>query len=131
MSFFSEFKQFAMRGNVMDLAVAVVIGAAFGKIVSSLVDGIIMPLIGLLLGGIDISSKAFKIGAAVIKWGAFLQTIIDFTIIAFSIFVAIKFINLLQIKREEEPAKLTKEEAILIEIRDLLRTKTSDKNGGA
>lgn len=99
MSFLSEFKQFAMRGNVVDLAVAVIIGAAFGKIVSSLVDGIVMPLIGLLLGGINITAKSFKIGAAVVKWGAFLQTIIDFTIIAFAIFVAVKFINLLQEKK--------------------------------
>ncbi|MCC5016102.1 MULTISPECIES: large-conductance mechanosensitive channel protein MscL [unclassified Legionella] len=127
MSFLSEFKQFAMRGNVMDLAVAVVIGAAFGKIVSSLVDGIIMPVIGLLMGGINITDKTFKIGAAVIKWGAFLQTIIDFTIIAFAIFVAIKFINILQKKQEETEEKIGKEEAILIEIRDLLREKTSKK----
>ncbi len=84
MSFFTEFKQFAMRGNVMDLAVAVVIGAAFGKIVSSLVDGIIMPVIGLLLGGINIADKTFQLGNAVVKWGVFLQTIIDFTIIAFA-----------------------------------------------
>ncbi|STX37897.1 large-conductance mechanosensitive channel protein MscL [Legionella feeleii] len=127
MSFLSEFKQFAMRGNVMDLAVAVVIGAAFGKIVSSLVDGIIMPIIGLLMGGINITDKTFKIGAVVVKWGAFLQTIIDFTIIAFAIFVAIKFINLLQKKQEETEEKIGKEEAILIEIRDLLREKTSKK----
>ncbi|HHF7348776.1 TPA: large-conductance mechanosensitive channel protein MscL [Legionella feeleii] len=127
MSFLSEFKQFAMRGNVMDLAVAVVIGAAFGKIVSSLVDGIIMPIIGLLMGGINITDKTFKIGAAVVKWGAFLQTIIDFTIIAFAIFVAIKFINILQKKQEETEEKIGKEEAILIEIRDLLREKTSKK----
>ncbi|STX43271.1 large conductance mechanosensitive channel, MscL family [Legionella donaldsonii] len=127
MGFLSEFKQFAMRGNVMDLAVAVVIGAAFGKIVSSLVDGIIMPVIGLLMGGINITDKTFKIGAAVIKWGAFLQTIIDFTIIACAIFVAIKFINILQKKQEETEEKIGKEEAILIEIRDLLREKTSKK----
>ncbi|KTD37666.1 large conductance mechanosensitive channel [Legionella nautarum] len=127
MSFWSEFKQFAMRGNVMDLAVAVVIGAAFGKIVSSLVDGIIMPLIGLLLGGINISDKSFKIGAAVVKWGSFLQTIIDFTIIAFSIFLVIKFINILQQKREKEP-ELTKEETLLTEIRDLLKAKTNENN---
>lgn len=125
MSFLSEFKQFAMRGNVMDLAVAVVIGAAFGKIVSSLVDGIIMPIIGLLMGGVNITDKAFKIGDAVVKWGAFLQTIIDFTIIAFAIFVAVKFINILQKKQEETTEKMGKEEAILIEIRDLLREKTS------
>lgn len=128
MSFFNEFKQFAMRGNVMDLAVAVVIGAAFGKIVSSLVDGIVMPLIGLLMGGIDISDKSLKIGASVLKWGAFLQTIIDFTIIAFAIFIAIKFINMLQSKREEAPETLTKEETILIEIRDLLRAGMKNKD---
>ncbi|CEK11292.1 large-conductance mechanosensitive channel protein MscL [Legionella hackeliae] len=127
MSFLSEFKQFAMRGNVMDLAVAVVIGAAFGKIVSSLVDGIVMPLIGLLMGGVDITDKAIKIGAAVVKWGAFLQAIIDFTIISFAIFIAIKFINMLQSKREEAAEKLTKEEMILIEIRDLLRARVDDK----
>ncbi|MCW8451316.1 large-conductance mechanosensitive channel protein MscL [Legionella quinlivanii] len=121
MSFLSEFKQFAMRGNVVDLAVAVIIGAAFGKIVSSLVDGIVMPLIGLLLGGINITAKSFKIGAAVVKWGAFLQTIIDFTIIAFAIFVAVKFINLLQEKKEAEPEKISNEEKLLVEIRDLLQ----------
>lgn len=125
MSFLSEFKQFAMRGNVVDLAVAVVIGASFGKIVSSLVDGIIMPTIGLLLGGVNITSKVLKIGDATVKWGAFLQSIIDFIIIAFAIFVAIKFINLLQQKKEEkeEKEKLTKDQEILIEIRDLLRNK--------
>ncbi|OCH98645.1 mechanosensitive ion channel protein MscL [Legionella jamestowniensis] len=128
MSFLKEFKQFAMRGNVMDLAVAVVIGAAFGKIVSSLVDGIIMPLLGLLMGGIDISDKSFKIGAVGLKWGEFLQTIIDFTIIAFSIFIVLKFINMLQSKREEAPETLTKEEAILIEIRDLLRAGVKNKD---
>ncbi|ARG97998.1 large conductance mechanosensitive channel protein MscL [Legionella micdadei] len=128
MSFWSEFKQFAMRGNVVDLAVAVVVGGAFGKIVSSLVDGIIMPLIGLLLGGINISAKAFKIGDAVVKWGLFLQTVIDFAIIAFSIFVVIKFINVLQHKREEKSEKLTKEESLLTEIRDLLKAKTNEEN---
>ncbi|CDZ78548.1 Large-conductance mechanosensitive channel [Legionella massiliensis] len=125
MSFFSEFKQFAMRGNVMDLAVAVVIGAAFGKIVSSLVEGIVMPLIGLLLGGINIADKSLKIGDAVVKWGSFLQSIIDFTIIAFAIFLVIKFINLVQRKKENEPEKLTKEESLLVEIRDLLKAKSN------
>lgn len=124
MGFLSEFKQFAMRGNVVDLAVAVVIGASFGKIVSSLVDGIIMPAIGLLLGGINITSKVLKIGDATVKWGAFLQSIIDFIIIAFAIFVAIKFINLLQEKKEEKE-KLTKDQQILSEIRDLLRKQSS------
>lgn len=127
MSIWIEFKQFAMRGNAMDLAVAVVIGVAFGKIVSSLVDGIIMPLIGVLLGGINIADKSFKIGAAIVKWGSFLQTIIDFILIAFSIFLIIKCINMLQQKREKEP-ELTKEETLLTEIRDLLKAKTSGKN---
>lgn len=121
MSFFKEFKQFVMRGNVIDLAVAVIIGAAFGKIVSSLVDGIIMPLIGLLLGGINITDKSIIIGQAVIKWGLFLQTIIDFTIIAFSIFLAIKFISMIQKKQDAAPEKISREEALLTEIRDLLK----------
>lgn len=125
MSFFSEFKQFAMRGNVIDLAVAVVIGAAFGKIISSLVDGIIMPLIGLLLGGVDITDKTFTLGQAIVKWGLFLQSVIDFTIIAFSIFAAIKLINILQRKEKKEEAKLSNQEILLMEIRDLLRDKKS------
>lgn len=123
MSFIKEFKEFAMRGNVVDFAVAVVIGAAFGKIISSLVDGIIMPLIGLLLGGINIKGEAFTLGAAVVKWGAFLQTIIDFTLIAFSIFVVIKCINLLKKKEEAQEPPLSAVEVLLIEIRDLLKDK--------
>ena len=125
MRFLQEFKQFAMRGNVLDLAVAVVIGASFGKIITSLVDGIIMPLIGLLLGGINIANKSIKFGDAVIKWGSFLQSIIDFTLIAFAIFVAIKCINLLKIKEKEQvPAPVVSpEEALLMEIRDLLKEK--------
>lgn len=123
MSFFKEFKQFAMRGNVVDLAVAVVIGAAFGKIITSLVDGIIMPLIGLLLGGINIADKSFTLGQAVVKWGLFLQTVIDFTIIAFSIFLAIKLITMMKRKSNEEPPKPSNEELLLREIRDLLKNK--------
>lgn len=129
MSFLKEFKQFAMRGNVVDLAVAVVIGAAFGKIVSSLVDGIVMPLVGLLLGGVNIANKSFTLGDAVVKWGSFLQSIIDFTIIALAIFVAIKFVNLLKSKEEEETPKLSHEEILLTEIRDLLKDKTKSVNG--
>lgn len=121
MSFLQEFKAFAMRGNVIDLAVAVVIGAAFGKIVSSLVDGIIMPLIGLLLGGIDIADKSFTVGNAVVKWGLFLQTVIDFTLIAFAIFVVIKLLSKLQKKQEALPPEPTTQEKLLIEIRDLLK----------
>lgn len=123
MSFIKEFKEFAMRGNVVDLAVAVVIGAAFGKIIGSLVDGIIMPLIGLLLGGVNIKSEAFTLGDAVVKWGAFLQSIIDFTLIAFSIFIVIKCINLLKKKEVAQEAPLTSVEVLLMEIRDLLKDK--------
>jgi len=122
MRFLTEFKEFAMRGNVLDLAVAVVIGAAFGKIVASLVDGIIMPLIGLLLGGINIASKNITVGQAVIKWGAFLQSVIDFTLIAFSIFVVIKLLTQLKM-RQEEQAVTSPEVVVLEQIRDLLEKK--------
>jgi large conductance mechanosensitive channel len=123
MSFVKEFKAFAMRGNVVDLAVAVVIGAAFGKIVAALVDGIIMPLMGLLLGGVNIAGKAFTIGDATIKWGMFLQTIIDFTIIAFAIFIIVRLINKLQKKQEAAAVPPTTQEILLMEIRDLLKEK--------
>jgi large conductance mechanosensitive channel len=88
-----EFKEFAMRGSVLDLAIGVIIGGAFGKIIGSLVNDILMPLIGLLMGGINLSDKAFTIGEAVIGWGAFLQSIIDFTIIALVVFLIIKAAN--------------------------------------
>jgi large conductance mechanosensitive channel len=127
MSLLKEFKAFAMRGNVVDLAVAVVIGAAFGKIVASLVDGIIMPVIGLLLGGVNIASKSFTLGQATIKWGLFLQAIIDFTIIAFAIFIVVKLINTLQKKQEAAPAPPTTQEKLLMEIRDLLKEKKAPK----
>jgi len=120
MSFLKEFKEFAIKGNVIDLAVAVIIGGAFGKIVSSLVSGIIMPLIGLLLGGVNVTDKSVKVGEAVIKWGEFMQTVIDFTIISFSIFVAIKLLSLLK-KEEAKEIAPTREELLLMEIRDLLR----------
>ena len=124
--FLEEFKKFALRGNVVDLAVAVVIGAAFGKIVSSLVDNIITPLIGLLLGGVNFSSLSFKVEEEVISYGVFIQSIIDFIIIAFAIFVAIKIMNSLKEQEEkekekEEPKKLSKQERLLTEIRDLLK----------
>jgi large conductance mechanosensitive channel len=127
MSFLKEFKQFAVRGNVMDLAVAVVIGAAFGKIVSAFVDGIIMPVIGLLLGGINLAAKTFVLGHAVIKWGLFLQAIVDFALIAFSIFLIIKLINLLY-KKEEAHPKPSNEEILLREIRDILQKNSNNKN---
>jgi large conductance mechanosensitive channel len=119
----SEFKKFAMKGNVIDLAVGVVIGAAFGKIVSSLVADIIMPLVGLLLGGINFSSLSFPVGDDVIKYGLFIQSVVDFFIIAFSIFMVIRFLN--RFKKKEEEAEVVpevdKKEELLSEIRDLLR----------
>jgi large conductance mechanosensitive channel len=126
MSILNEFKAFAMRGNVIDLAVAVVIGAAFGKIIASLVDGIIMPIIGLLLGGINISSYVITFHQASFQWGLFLQSVIDFTIIAFAIFLAIKAINMFKKKEQEAAPKLSGEEKLLIEIRDLLKNKSSE-----
>ncbi|KWX74634.1 mechanosensitive ion channel protein MscL [Paenibacillus riograndensis] len=122
-----EFKKFALKGNVLDLAVAVVIGAAFGKIVSSLVTDIIMPLVGILTGGIDLKGLSFGYGEAEVKYGVFLQSVVDFFIIAFSIFMVVKLVN--RFKRKE-PVKVevvetpapAPEVALLTEIRDLLRT---------
>ncbi|MCG7335239.1 large conductance mechanosensitive channel protein MscL [Sporosarcina sp. ACRSM] len=119
-----EFKKFALKGNVVDLAVAVVIGAAFGKIVSSLVDNIIMPLVGLLLGGYDFSKLSIKVMDAEIMYGVFIQNVVDFLIIAFTIFMAIRLLT--KFKKKEEaveeavPEVDTKEE-LLKEIRDLLK----------
>ncbi|MFZ1386271.1 MAG: large-conductance mechanosensitive channel protein MscL [Thiolinea sp.] len=125
MSFLSEFKEFAMRGNVVDLAVGVVIGAAFGKIVSSLVSDIIMPPIGWILGGVNFSDLSIALddaGKVVIKYGAFIQTMIDFLIISMAIFLLVKAINKVQKPKEAPPAGPTQEE-ILIQIRDILKTK--------
>lgn len=97
-----EFKEFVMRGNVLDLAVAVIIGGAFGKIISSLVNDILMPIIGLVLGGVNFSELAFSFGEAVVKWGAFVQAIVDFIIIAFVIFMIVKSAN--AAKKKEAPA---------------------------
>jgi large conductance mechanosensitive channel len=102
-----EFREFALRGNVMDLAVAVIIGGAFGKIITSLVDNILTPFIGLALGGIDFSGLAFTLGDAAIKWGAFMQSIVDFLIIAFVIFLLVRAMN--RLKREEPTTPTTKE----------------------
>ncbi|MBA4493032.1 large conductance mechanosensitive channel protein MscL [Paenactinomyces guangxiensis] len=119
----NEFKQFALKGNVVDLAVGVIIGAAFGKVVTSLVNDMIMPLIGLLLGGIDFSGLHVKVGSAVVKYGNFIQTIADFLIVSFSIFLFIKLFNRLRKKDEpeEEAPEPTREEVLLEEIRDLLK----------
>ena len=97
-----EFKEFVMRGNVLDLAVAVIIGGAFGKIISSLVNDILMPLIGLLLGGVNFAGLSFTVGEAVVTWGNFVQAIVDFLIVAFVIFLIIKSAN--TFKKEEAPA---------------------------
>jgi len=97
-----EFKEFIMRGNVLDLAVAVIIGGAFGKIVGSLVNDILMPLIGLVMGGVNFAELSFTVGEAVVKWGAFVQAIIDFIVIAFVIFMIIRAAN--KTKKKEAPA---------------------------
>ena len=124
----SAFKKFISRGNVIDMAVGVIIGGAFGKIVTSLVNDIIMPLIGLALGKIDFASLMFKIGEAEIKYGAFIQTVVDFLIVAFCIFVVIQIFEKFKKKEaekpEEPPAIVKSDEAILLEeIRDLLKSK--------
>lgn len=129
-NFVAEFKAFAVRGNVIDLAVAVVIGTAFGKIVSSLVENIVTPLIGILLGGIDFTAWAFVMGegeeAVKLSYGVFLQSIFDFTIIALAIFLAVKVLSKLQKKEEEKPKgpTPTPEDVVLLrEIRDSLRNR--------
>ncbi len=124
--FFSEFKAFIKRGNVMDLAVAVVIGGAFGKIVTSLVNDIIMPLVGIIIGGHDFTSLSITIGTASINYGTFIQNIIDFLIVAFCIFVVMKLVNKFLIKEKKEEAKKeepSEEVKLLTEIRDLLKKK--------
>ena len=125
MSMISEFKQFAVKGNVIDLAVGVIIGGAFGKIVSSLVEDVVMPLVGTLLGGLNFTGLAVKVGEATIKYGKFLQTMVDFLIIAWAIFIAVKVINKLKQAEEAappaEPAAPPRQEVLLEEIRDLLK----------
>jgi large conductance mechanosensitive channel len=144
MKILKEFREFAMRGNVIDLAVGIIIGAAFGKIISSLVNDVIMPPIGLLVGGIDFKEIVINMKDAItdpatgkvvkeavsIKIGNFIQSIVDFVIVAFAIFMMIKGVNKLGKKKEEEPAAAeppppTKDQELLAEIRDLLK-KTSD-----
>ncbi len=134
MSIVKEFRDFAMRGNVMDLAVGVIIGAAFGKIVSSLVADIIMPPLGLLIGGIDFKQFAVTlrpaegdVPAVIMHYGVFIQNIFDFIIVAFAIFMAIKLMNKVYKKADEPKAAPvpTKEELLLTEIRDLLKQQSS------
>lgn len=128
MSMLQEFKSFAMKGNVVDLAVGIVIGAAFGKIVSSLVGDIIMPVVGSIVGGIDFSGLAVNIGDASVKYGKFIQSTVDFVIIAAAIFLVVKAIN--RMKREEAkpaapaaPPAPPREQVLLEEIRDLLKAR--------
>ena len=132
-NFVKEFKEFISKGNVIDLAVGVIIGSAFGKIVSSLVDNILMPFIGVIIGGKSFYSLNIRFHGAVIQYGAFIQDVVDFVIIAFCVFMIVKTINTLnrkvnakKIREEEEKkaaeaAKPTKEEELLTEIRDLLK----------
>ncbi len=133
MSMMSEFKGFAMKGNAVDMAVGIVIGAAFGKIVSSFVSDVIMPPIGLLLGGVDFSKLAYTlkeasgdVAAVAISYGKFTQTVLDFVIIAFAIFMVVKAMNS-QKKKEAEvvppPPEPSKEEVLLSEIRDVLKSR--------
>lgn len=143
MAILKEFKEFAMRGNVIDMAVGVVIGAAFGKIVSSLVDDIIMPLVGVATGGMNFTDFKLVVQKAVmngqeivtpevsLNWGTWVQTIVDFLIVAFCIFIMVKFINQIRRKKTEEPASAaapTHEEELLTEIRDLLKAQNSPEN---
>ncbi len=138
MGMMQEFKDFAVKGNAIDMAVGIIVGAAFGKIVSSIVSDVVMPVIGKLMGGIDFSglflnlgdgefatlSAAKEAGAATLNYGNFIQTSIDFVIVAFAIFMMVKGINSLKKKEEEtpeEPPKPSAEEALLVEIRDLLK----------
>ncbi|SHL82515.1 large conductance mechanosensitive channel [Chitinophaga jiangningensis] len=142
MSFIKEFKEFALKGNVMDLAVGVIIGGAFGKIVTSLVDNLLMPIVSIFLNGVNFKDKftvlsfnnttdfktleeAKAAGVNVLAWGAFLQSVLDFVIIAFCIFLLVKFMNRLTRKKEEAPApaELTTQEKLLIEIRDAIKSK--------
>ena len=129
--FIDEFKTFIKRGNVLDLAVGVIIGGAFGTIVSSLVDDILMPIVGVIIGGHDFSNLSITVGSAVIKYGSFIQNVIDFLIVAFCVFIFVKLINKFFIKekieeKKEEPKK-SDEVLLLEEIRDLLKKNNKKK----
>jgi large conductance mechanosensitive channel len=128
MGMMQEFKEFAVKGNAVDMAVGLVIGGAFGKVVTSLVSDVIMPPIGVMMGGTDFSKLGYVVQeaqgeaeAVVIKWGAFVQNIIDFTIIAFAIFMVVKGINSMKKAEEEAPAEPDATEVLLTEIRDSLK----------
>lgn len=123
---FKEFKAFVSRGNVIDLAVAVILGAAFGSIIKSLVDDIIMPLVGIILGGIDFTALTLQVGNATLTYGNFIQAIVNFLVVAFALFLIIRSVNKTQ--KQEAPAppaspEPSAEEKLLAEIRDLLKAK--------
>ena len=126
MSMLREFREFAVRGNVVDLAVAVIIGTAFNKIVSSLVADIVMPLVGALIGGVHFESLTVRVGAAVVAYGKFIQSIVDFLILALCVFLAVKLINRLRREDEKKPenAPPPRDVRLLEEIRDLLKNRT-------
>jgi large conductance mechanosensitive channel len=122
MGFIKEFKEFAMKGNVMDLAIGVVIGGAFGAIVNAAVDNILMPIVGMLTGGIDFKSLAVKVGSAELKYGMFIQALISFIIIALFLFLVVKAMNKMKKKEEDAaPAGPSSTDALLMEIRDSLK----------
>ena len=130
MSIIKEFKEFAVKGNVVDLAVGIIIGGAFGKIVSSLVQDVVMPPIGVIIGGVDFSNlkltlKAAQEGATAVtlNYGAFLQAVIDFTIVAFAVFILVKAINTLKKQQAAVPTPPSNQEVLLTEIRDILKQK--------
>lgn len=121
---FNEFKTFAAKGNVLDLAVGIVIGSAFGKIVTSFVNDILMPPLGALAGGINFSTLSIRLGeSAVWGYGNFIQSVVDFLIIAFAIFLMVKAVNKLKKKEEEKPKPLSEDIQLLREIRDILKAK--------
>lgn len=133
--FLTEFKTFIAKGNVIDLAVGVIIGGAFGKIVTSLVNDILMPVIGIIIGGHDFSKLVLKVNDVTIAYGSFVQNVIDFLIIALCIFLLVKIVNKItslkkeEVKKEEKPAKKSDEVLLLEEIRDLLKdTKKKEKD---
>jgi len=130
MSILKEFKEFAVKGNAVDMAVGIIIGASFGKIIASLVADVVMPPIGVLVGGVNFTKLAITLKEAVgdvpavtLNYGNFIQSVVDFTIIAFAIFMAVKLINKLKKQEATAPAEPTKEELLLTEIRDLLKAK--------
>ena len=121
MSMLQEFKNFAMKGNVVDLAVGVIIGVAFGKIIASFVEDVVMPLLGSIIGAVNFAGLAVSVGSATVKYGKFLQSCLDFLIIALAIFMVVQLINRLQREKPAAPPAPTRQEVLLEEIRDLLK----------